>query len=149
MNVRAERNRAQRQRISKVGRDIVARGDSGGNQKTDGRENVTQLAVRIFNKSDAGGPVRVVFNRENFRGHTAFAPFEIDLAISLFVPAPDVTRSQPAVVVTAAGSFLRLDQTLGRLPFRDLLESRKRLKAQRRGEWAKAFQCHIKRGRSW
>ena len=69
------------------------------------RENVTQLAIRIFNKSDARGAIRVVLDRGHFCGDAAFAPFEINLAIFLFMTAADVTRSQPAVVIAAAAVF--------------------------------------------
>jgi len=67
------------------------------------------------------------------------SPFEIDFAIMLLVTATDVTGSQPPKMITTAGLFLRLEQALRRSRFRNFIESRKRLKAERRGEWAKRF----------
>ena len=80
---------------------------------------------------------------DHFRGHAAFPAFEIDLAIFLFVTAADVTRSQTAVVIAAAASSssARSDSSAG-FALRDFLESRKRLEAQRRSEWAKILKCH-------
>src|SRR5438094_7887061 len=71
----------------------------------------------------------------------------------LLVPAADVTGSQPTKMITAAGLFLRLQQTLRRSRFRNFVESRQRLESQRRSKWAKRFKCHklfghSERGRS-
>ena len=92
--------------------------------------------VGVFNKSDPGGAVRIVLNAEHFRSYTVLSPFEIDLAIILFVSAANVTRRKPSIIIAAAGLFLWLNKTFGRLPLRDLLESGERLKAKSRREWA-------------
>src|SRR5215831_11779413 len=60
----------------------------------------------------------------------------------MFVAAADVSRRQPAIVVAAAGFFLRLEQASFRAPLRDFIESRQRLETQRRRQRAKFFQGH-------
>src|ERR1041385_5325074 len=138
----AERNRAERQRISNLRRDILA----GGNARTDTqsfrRENVAQFAIAIFNKSDASRAVRIVFDPEHFSRHAALAPFEIDLAVMLFVAAADVARGQPAENISAATFLLRLEQRLLRGCLGDFIEGGQLLESQNRSEWTKTFQGH-------
>src|SRR6516162_4662884 len=91
VNVRAERNRAQRQRIPEIRRNIVAGDNLGSDLKPIRSEDVAHYAIGELNKSDARRAIRVVFNADHFRGHTVFTTFEIDLAIMLLVTAADVT----------------------------------------------------------
>src|SRR5205807_6021245 len=83
-----------------------------------------------------------VLDRSYFSSDAVLPAFEVDLAVFLFMSAADVARSEPAVVVPAAAPFLYLDETLVRLRFRDLSESRKRLETERGSEWAKTFESH-------
>ncbi len=102
------------------------------------REDVTHLAIRVLNKSDARGAIRIVLDRGYFSDDAVLPALEIDLAILLLVATADVARSQSTVVVSAADRFfgsMRLFCRLRRLG--DLLESRKRLETQRRREWTK------------
>ena len=90
VNVSAKRNDSKRQRISQFRCNIVPGADSRSDLQSVRRENVTQLAIRIFNESNAGGAVRIVLDPDNLRRNTTLAPFEIDFAIFLLVTAADV-----------------------------------------------------------
>src|SRR5436305_3600516 len=68
VDVSAEWNRAKRQRVSEVGRDILSGHDCRSNTESIRCKNVTQLAIRIFNKSDSRGTVRIILNPDYFRG---------------------------------------------------------------------------------
>src|SRR6266404_8413039 len=100
----------KRQRVSQNGRNIIPRRDGRPNSKSDRRENVTQLPIRILNESDPRGTVRIVLDPDHFRDNTALASAKINPAVFLFVPAPDVPRREPAVIIATAGSFLRLNE---------------------------------------
>src|SRR4029077_5197228 len=144
VNVRAQRNRTKRQRISQIWSDILPGGDCRSNTQSIGGENVTQLPVGIFNQRNSGGAVRVVLNPDYLRGSGAFAPFEIDLAILLFVAAADMARRESSKVIAAAGFLFRCDETLCRPPLRDFVETRQRFEPKRRCKRAKIFQGHNK-----
>jgi hypothetical protein len=60
------------------------------------------------------------------------APFEIDLAIFVFVAAADMSRCQPTAVIATAAFFLRLKKALFRAPLCNFIERRQRLEALRR-----------------
>ena len=111
VNIRSERNRAKRKGISEIRRDIVPGDNFRPDSQSVRRENITQLAVAVLNKSNSRRTVRIVLNRENIRGHAVFAPSEIDLPVILFVAAADVTRSQSAKIISTARFLFRLDQT--------------------------------------
>ena len=128
---------AQGQRVSELRRRLRSGHHFRATRQSIRREDVAHLAVGIFDQSNARRTVRIVFDADDFRGDAMLAAFEIHLAILLLVPATDVTRSQPAIVVPAAAAFFDFGQRLVRLRLRDLLESRKLLETQRRGEWTK------------
>src|SRR6266487_6325204 len=137
MNVGAERNGRQGKRISQIWCRLIAGHHPRANAQTVRCQNITKFAIAVLDKSDAGRAVGIVLDSQDFRLHPAFAPFEIDLAIMLFVTAADVARSQPPEMITTAGLFLRLEQTLRRSRFRNFIESWERLESQRRSKWAK------------
>jgi len=66
-------------------------------------------------------------------------PFKIDFAVFLLVTAADMPRRETAKMIAAAGLLFRLKQTLRRLPLRDFVKSRKRLKTLRRRKWTITF----------
>src|SRR5262249_39136102 len=103
---------------------------------------VTQLAIAVLNKSNSRRAVGIVLDAHHFGRHPVFTAFEINLAIMLFVTAPDVTRSQSAVVVPAPGFPLRLEQTPLRTPFRDFIKSRRLLETLDWGERAIILKRH-------
>src|SRR5262245_56679329 len=90
VNIRAKGNRAERQRISYLRRSIVAGGDGCSDSKAIWRENVTQLAIRIFDEGNARGAVRVVLDPDHLCWDTALAPFEINFAIFLLMTAANM-----------------------------------------------------------
>src|SRR5947207_11828645 len=113
-----------------IRRCVITRRDLGTNLEAVRREDVALLAIAVLEQCDAGSPVRIVLDRSDLGHDAAFPALEIDLAVFLFVTAADMPRSQTALVVAAAASFLRLGQTLDRLGLRfgHFLEHRKRLK---------------------
>src|SRR5437762_1486624 len=60
----------------------------------------------------------------------------------LFVPAANVARCQPAVIVPSAGFFLRFEQAADRSPLCDLIKSRRLLETLNRREWTITFERH-------
>src|SRR5690606_22383647 len=84
------------------------------------REDVCQLAVRVLDEGDEGRAVRIVLKPFDRPRDIELAPAEIDLAVRLLVAAADVPRRDPAVVVTAAGLRLTLDQHLDRTALPEL-----------------------------
>src|SRR5204863_2916146 len=102
----------------------------------------THFTVRVLNKSDAGGPIRIVLDRGHFSSDAMLPAFEVNLAIFLFMSATDVPGGQPAVVIPAAGSLLHLDQVLMRLRFRNLLNSRQRRETTYWRERTKSLESH-------
>src|SRR5262249_22010107 len=142
VNVCAERNCPQRQRIAELRRDIIAGDNFRADLQPVWREDVTHLAVGVFNKSYSRRAVRVVLDSDYFRGDAVLAAFEIDFAVMLFVSAADVARSHSAVIVAATGFFLRLEQALRRSPLCDFVEGRRLFKTLDRRERAITFERH-------
>ena len=68
-------------RISQFRCGIIPSADSGSDLQPVWRKNVAQLAIRIFNKSNSGGAVRIVLDPNNLGRNTTLASFEIDFAI--------------------------------------------------------------------
>jgi len=108
VNVCSQRNCAERQRITEIRRNIMAGDYLGADLEPVRRQDVVPFPITVLNKSNARRPVGVIFDSEDFRGHAMFAPFEINFPVMLFMPAPNVTRGQPAVIVPAAALFLGL-----------------------------------------
>src|SRR5215469_5463277 len=90
VDVRAKRNRAERQRVSHLRRNIPPGDHCRSDTKPIRREYVAELAVRVFDESNTCRTVGVVLDPDHFCSSTTFAPLEIDLAIFLFVAAADM-----------------------------------------------------------
>src|SRR5207302_11207323 len=63
-------------------------------------------------------------------------------AVVLFVPAANVPRRKPAIIIASAGSLFRLEQTPLWTPLRDLIERRRLLETLDRREWAIILERH-------
>ena len=108
VNVCAERNRAERKRVAEIGRRVFARHHLGADRQTVRREDVA-LSPSLYLSRAMRAERFGSYSIADHLGRDAVLPaLEIDLAVFLFVTAADVTRSQPAVVVAAAASLLRL-----------------------------------------
>src|SRR4029077_8784440 len=103
MNVGPKGNGVEWQSITKIRRYISARADCRSHTQSVRRENVTQLAIGIFNKSNTRGAVWIIFDSEHFRRDALLAPFKIDFAVFLLVTAADMPRRETAKMITATG----------------------------------------------
>src|SRR5262245_28788827 len=119
VNVRAERNCAEGQRIPQIRRNIISSNNSRSDSKSIRRENVAAFSIAVFDESNAGRAIRVVLNPYYFRCDTVLTPFKIDFAILMFVTAADVSRRYPTVVVATTALLLRLKKALFRAPLRN------------------------------
>src|SRR6185369_6476393 len=108
VNIRAQRNRAKRQRISQIRRNIIPGNNTGSDSKSTRRKNVAHFSIAIFNESNARGAIWVVLNPDHFRRYTVLAAFKIDFAIFVFVPATDMSRCKPPAVVASTALLLGL-----------------------------------------
>src|SRR5690606_23221750 len=93
-------------------RQVVARLDVGRRTGLDdvallqllGREDVALLAVEVVQQRDARGAVRVVLDvRDPGVDAVLVVALEVDDAVLALVPAADVARGDPALVVATAG----------------------------------------------
>jgi len=91
-----------------AGHDGVARGEPLR------RQDVTELAVLIFDQRDEAGAVRIVFEPLDLGRYIELAALEIDLAMGLLVAAAAITRGDVPVIVAAAGRVLAFGERLDR-----------------------------------
>src|SRR6187431_408039 len=102
MDYASERHVAQLHRIARTnrcrrtGHQLIARGDAARG------DDVTALAVAIFQQRDVRGAVRVVLDALDRRRNTVFVALEIDQSIMLLVTAALVARGDAAGVVATA-----------------------------------------------
>src|SRR5205814_6959363 len=92
-------------------------------------------AVRVGERADPGGPVRVVLVRGHLRRDAVFRPLEVDLPVPALVPAALVPPRDAAVRVPPAALLERPGQALLRFGLRDLLEGGDRHEAAARRRW--------------
>src|SRR5215472_11307393 len=110
----ADRNVGCRHRIAGFHIDMLARDDGVARRKPLRRQNVSELAVLIFDQRDKAGAVRIVFEPLDLGRHVELAALEIDRAIGLLVAAAAIARGDMAVIVAAAGRILALGERLDR-----------------------------------
>ena len=77
-----------------------------------GCDNVAALAVCVHHQCDVRGTVRVVLQALYCRRDIVLVPLEIDNAVVLLVSTTNVSGGYPAVIVTATGFALLLQQGL-------------------------------------
>src|SRR5262249_52940849 len=122
VDIGSKRNCAKRQCIPQIRRNIIPSGNGSSDLKSVRCENVAYFAIGVFNESDAGRAVGVILNADPPRYDAVLVPFKIDFAIFLLVASANMPRRQPTTVVAAAASFFRLNESLFRTPFRNLIE---------------------------
>ena len=89
-----------------------------------GQEHVALLAVAVVQQADASGAVWVVLDRRDPRRHAVLVALEVDAPIVGLLAAAAMAHGEPALVVPARATLLRLEQRLVGLGGRDLLERR-------------------------
>src|SRR5207247_7614190 len=89
-----------------------------------GEEHVPLLAVAVVEQPDPRGPVRVVLDRGDARGHAVLVALEVDPAVVRLLAGAPMAHGEPALVVPAGGALLRLEGRLVRFARGDLLARR-------------------------
>ena len=133
MDLRAERDVLQRQRVPRQDVDVLPGDDRVADLQSDRLQDVTLLAVRIREERDPRRAIRVVLDRRDLGRDVALVALEIDDAIHPFVAAAAPPRGQLAAVVAAAAAVQRLDERLVRLGRGDVVEDLDGLKPLARG----------------
>jgi hypothetical protein len=87
-----------------------------------GGEDIPFLTVEIMKQSYARCAIRVIFNSGNLCIDVALVPFEVDDTVPTLMPPAAVARCDVTVIVSTAGLFQRLEKSLLRLAFRNLLK---------------------------
>src|SRR5690606_39608361 len=82
-----------------------------------GSDNVTTLAIGIFDQGNVRRAVRIVFQALDDRRDTIFGPLEVDNTVVLFLATTNVTSSNAANIVTATRLTLSFYQRLVRTSF--------------------------------
>src|SRR5438046_8210991 len=98
MNIRAQGDRAKRQGIAQVRRNVEPSGNGRPDSKSVRCENVAYFAVGVLNESNAGRAVRVILNSDHFRCDAVLTSFEIVFAMFLLVAGGIYTRRKPVIV---------------------------------------------------
>jgi hypothetical protein len=112
-----DRDAAQWQRIAGLDRRVFTADDRRTCLETFGRENVTALAIGIFDQCNVRAAVRIVLEPLDNAGNAVLVALEINKAIKLLVPAALVTHRDMAIVVSPTRTGLRFDQRGVRLAF--------------------------------
>lgn len=108
-----------------------------------GRNDVAFFSISIMQQGDTGGPIRVILDTRYPCGNVHLVTFEIDQAISLFMP----TTAMPACDATIGVSPALLEQRSKKTSFwpfcRKILEGIIRLKPSSRRCRFRCSDCHI------
>src|SRR5690606_11050631 len=107
---RTDRDVAQRQRVARLDRRIVARDHLVARLQALGGDDVAALAVDIAQQRDVRGAVGVVLDPLHARRDAFLVALEVDDAVMLLVATAHVTGGDATVVVTATGLALRFDE---------------------------------------
>ncbi|KIE43222.1 hypothetical protein SE37_11545 [Geobacter soli] len=103
MDDRAQRNGAKRKCIARLDIGIGTGNDTVTHLEIKRSKDVALFTVRIVEQSNPCASVGVVFDARNFCRDLHFIPAEIDYAVLLLMSTTDMTGSDPAEAVTAAG----------------------------------------------
>src|SRR5579859_1740181 len=98
----ADRDVLQRQRVAWLDVDLLTGHDLVAGSQTLRGQDVSQLAVLIFDEGDEGGAVRVIFQTLDRRHHIKLVTLEIDDAVVALVPTTTEPDRDATQIVTAA-----------------------------------------------
>src|SRR5215470_4848909 len=87
VNVRAERNDAERKRVADFRRRVWSRHHFRADRQADRPEDVALLAVGVLDQRNARGAVRIVLDADHGRFNAVFLALEINDAIAALVAA--------------------------------------------------------------
>src|SRR4051812_27864037 len=115
MDLRTERDAAQRQSVADAHFRAAARHNAVADLQAKGRQDIALLAVGVMDQGDARRAVRIVLNRRDFAGDPQLVALEVDDPVEALVAAAPVPRRDATLVVAPAGALLNLDERLLRL----------------------------------
>src|SRR5690606_10137605 len=115
VDLRAERDIPQRQRITSLDRRIGAGNDLGSGLDPAGRDNIAPLAVRIKYQGDIRGPVRVVLDALDAGRHAVLVALEVDDPVAALVATALMAGGNAPGVVTPAVARVLFQQRRVRL----------------------------------
>ena len=117
MDHRADRNVANRQAVARLDGRCRTGVQHVARLNTFGRDDVAALAIGVKEQCNVRGAVGVVFDALDLGGDAVLGALEVDLAVMLFVATTDMTGSDTAKVITAAGLRLLLEERTMRFAF--------------------------------
>src|ERR1043166_1625149 len=112
VNLRAERNIDQWQRVARQNVGFGAAHDRLADLESGRCDDVALLAVVVSDQRDVRRAIRIVFDLRDAAGHAVLVALEIDDAIETLVTAAATTHGDAAVVVASRDALLRLEQRL-------------------------------------
>ncbi|AOZ52930.1 hypothetical protein BKX93_16555 [Chromobacterium vaccinii] len=111
------RDVADRQSVTGLDRSLGAGQQHGANFHAARSDDVAAFAIGVAQQGDVGGAVRIVFDAFHFRRDAILVATEVDQTVVLLMAATTMTRSDVAIVVTAAGRVFLLNQGCVRSTF--------------------------------
>src|SRR5690349_22278251 len=143
MDLRAERDIDQRQRVARQNVRLSAAHDRLADFQTSRRDDVTLLAVLVSNQRDVRGTIRIVFDLRDASGYAVFVALEVDNPVKPLVTAATTSHRDTTIVVASRNTLLRLEQRLlGHCSERQLVTRQIRLVSSRRRCWSKFLYAH-------
>src|SRR5688572_8656832 len=106
VDLRADRNVADRQRVACLDRGLGARLDRVACRDALRREDVTTLAVCVEHERDVRVAVGVVLESLDLAWHAVLRAAEVDDTVALLMAAALVPRREPTLVVARARALL-------------------------------------------
>ena len=117
MNCSPNRNISDRQRIPRLNRRFSTTRYLLPNDHSLRCNNIATLTIRVKQKGDICGSVRVILKALDLGGNNVFRTIKIDHPIMLFMTTTLVARGDMAIIVTTSMLRLRFDQRCKRLAF--------------------------------
>src|SRR5688500_1685693 len=126
MNRYTDRNVLQRKRIAQIGRSSRTTVQSSAYLQANRRDDITLLAIFIFQQSQTRSANRIVLNRRDLCFDSMPVPAEIYRADFLLVALPATAARHATVMIASTRFFAGVNQALLRLGLRDLVIIRDR-----------------------
>src|ERR1044072_6392457 len=144
MDLRAERDIDQRQRVTRQNVGFSATHDRLADFQTRRRDDVTLLAVLVSDQRDVRGTIRIVFDLRNAAGHAVLVALEVDDPVKTLVTAATTSHRDTTIIVASRNTLLRLEQRLlGHCSERHLVTRQVRLVSSRRRCRCKFLYAHL------
>src|SRR5208282_4670090 len=110
----ADRNIGDRHGVAGLDVDILAGDDGVADGEPLRRQNISELAVLVFDQRDEAGAVRIVFEPLDLGRHVELAALEVDPAVGALVATAAIANGDRSAVIAAAARVLALAERLDR-----------------------------------